>query len=71
MVSDTIWEVDRKLWHQLTEQIGQITFYDSNGAKLCHGKLQCKNLYQANTVVRAFSQKYSRLIRYEGCIKDD
>eukprot|EP00973_Karenia_brevis_P046902 6507918-Karenia_brevis.AAC.1 len=25
MVSDMLWEVDRHQWHQLTEQIGQMT----------------------------------------------
>eukprot|EP00973_Karenia_brevis_P054170 7525435-Karenia_brevis.AAC.1 len=69
MISDMIWEVDRKLWHQLTEAIK--SFYDSKGSKRPHGKLQCKNLCQANKVMHAFNQKYSRSMRYEGSIKDE
>eukprot|EP00973_Karenia_brevis_P071031 9868678-Karenia_brevis.AAC.1 len=48
MVSDMLWEVDKKQWHQLTEQMGQMTFYESRGAKLTDEKLQCRSLYQAN-----------------------
>eukprot|EP00973_Karenia_brevis_P060231 8381426-Karenia_brevis.AAC.1 len=48
LISDMIWEVDKKRWHHLNESIGQSSFYDSKGSKLPHGKLQCKNLYQAN-----------------------
>eukprot|EP00973_Karenia_brevis_P011432 1548386-Karenia_brevis.AAC.1 len=65
LISNMFWEVDKKMWHNLSEQIGQFSFFDSKGTKLPFGKFQCKNLYQANKVLKAFNQKYSRNMGYE------
>eukprot|EP00973_Karenia_brevis_P007020 952792-Karenia_brevis.AAC.1 len=59
------------MWKELEEQIGQISFFDSKGTKLPYGKLQCRNLYQANKILKAFNQKYSKNMRYEGGVTDE
>eukprot|EP00973_Karenia_brevis_P043183 5981170-Karenia_brevis.AAC.1 len=57
---DMIWEVDQNLWKELHDNIGQISFFDSKGLKAPYAKLQCRNMYQANKLMKAFKTKFSK-----------
>eukprot|EP00973_Karenia_brevis_P093874 12419562-Karenia_brevis.AAC.1 len=66
-----IWQVDQKLWKELEDQIGQIAFFDSKGSKLPYAKLQCKNLYQTNKLLKAFNLEFSKNAKFEGEVVDE
>eukprot|EP00973_Karenia_brevis_P041618 5758648-Karenia_brevis.AAC.1 len=59
------------MWHELRENIGQISFFDSKGQKAPYAKLQCRNIYQANKLMKMFKTKFSRNKKFVGMVTDE
>eukprot|EP00973_Karenia_brevis_P043182 5981169-Karenia_brevis.AAC.1 len=71
VIQDMIWEVDQNLWKELHDNIGQIFFFDSKGQKAPYAKLQCRNMYQASKLMKAFKTKFSKTSKFVGSVVDE